>query len=98
MKINENSSLTTSKPQSAQLYETPKLEGGSSAAVTSRPNIGDNIDLGSQASLLSQAQSAGAAESSAAVQRLRSLIQAGQYQVDPAALSQSIVSSAVNDY
>jgi flagellar biosynthesis anti-sigma factor FlgM len=98
MKINDNSSLTTSKSQSSQLYETPKLDGGSSTAAARRPEVGDNVDLGSQASLLSQAQSAGAPESSANVQRLRALVQSGQYQVDHPSLSQSIVSGALNDY
>ncbi len=99
MKINESSILTTSKPQSTQLYETPKLDGGSSSSAAGRTaDTGDDIDLGSQASLLSQAQTAGAAASSADVQRLRALVQSGQYQVDPGALSQSIVSAAVSGY
>jgi anti-sigma28 factor (negative regulator of flagellin synthesis) len=100
MKINESSILTTSNLQSSQIKETPRLEGGSSGAVSTgnSSDTGDNIDLGSQASLLSRAQTAGASESSATVQQLRALIQSGQYQLDPSALSQSIVSSAVNGY
>jgi flagellar biosynthesis anti-sigma factor FlgM len=98
MKINDNAALTTSKTQPSQLYETSKLDGSSSSAVKSQSDIGDNVDLGSQASLLSQAQSAGASESSANVQQLRALIQSGQYQVDHAALSQSIVNGALSNY
>jgi flagellar biosynthesis anti-sigma factor FlgM len=98
MKINDNSALTASKPQSSQVYVAPRTDSGSSPAVGRPADTGDNIDLGSQASLLSQAQSAGASEISANVQQLRALIQSGQYQVDPAALSQSIVSAAVNGY
>jgi flagellar biosynthesis anti-sigma factor FlgM len=98
MKINENSVLNTSKPQSSQMYETSKSDGGSSASLGLSADTGDNIDLRSQASLLSQAQTAGSAERSANVQRLQALIQSGQYQVDPAALSQSIVNAAVNGY
>ena len=98
MRINDNSASSTSKPQSSQLYETPKVDSNSSSAVNRGTHTGDNVDLGSQASLLSQAQGAGASESSANVQRLRALVQSGQYQMDTAALSQSIVSSALNDY
>ena|SRR5580658_11015415 len=98
MRINENSAVNTSKLQSSQVYETPRSDGSSSPLVGRTADTGDNIDLGSQATLLSQAQAAGASESSANVQRLRALVQSGQYQVSPAALSQSIVSSALNGY
>src|ERR1700679_2251876 len=98
MKINENNALTTSKPQSSPVYETPRSDGNSSPVLGPTPDTGDKIDLGSQASLLSQAQSAGSSESSATVQRLQALIQSGQYQVDPGALSRSIVSAATNGY
>jgi flagellar biosynthesis anti-sigma factor FlgM len=99
MKINESSILTTSNPQSSQINETSRLEGSSSGAVgNSSSDTGDNIDLGSQATLLSRAQTAGASESSATVQQLRALIQSGQYQMDPGALSQSIVNAAANGY
>jgi flagellar biosynthesis anti-sigma factor FlgM len=98
MKINERSALNTSKPQSSQVYETTRSEGNSSASVQRPADAGDNIDLGSQASLLSQAQAAGASERSANVQRLQALVQSGQYQVDPAALSSSIVSASIDGY
>ena len=97
MKINENSNLTTSQAQASQIYEKTRLEGSLSSA-SAPANSGDNIDLGSQASLLSLAQGAGAAESSETVQRLRALVQSGEYQVDTAGLSQSIVNSAINGY
>jgi anti-sigma28 factor (negative regulator of flagellin synthesis) len=99
MKINESGDLTTSKAQSSQIYETTRLNGGSSSIAAGTPaDNADDIDLASQASLLSQAQTAGASATSENVQRLRALIQSGQYQVDPAALSQSIVSAAVNGH
>ncbi len=98
MKIDENSALTTSKPQSSPVYETPRSDGSSSPVAGRTADTGDNIDLGSQASLLSQAQAAGSSENSANVQRLRALIQSGQYQMDPGALSRSIVSAATNGY
>jgi flagellar biosynthesis anti-sigma factor FlgM len=103
MKINENSTLPTSKPQSGQIYETAKSEGSSSTSTAgpsadTGDNTGDNIDLRSQASLLSQAMAAGASDRSANVQRLQTLIQSGQYQVDPAALSNSIINASLDGY
>jgi flagellar biosynthesis anti-sigma factor FlgM len=97
MKINDPSALSTSGPQSSQVYETtPKAGLGSSPSTAHATAAADHIDLGSQASLLSQAQTAGASENSANVQRLRALVQSGQYQVDSAALSHSIVSAALS--
>jgi flagellar biosynthesis anti-sigma factor FlgM len=99
MKINENSTLpTTSKLQSGQIYETPRSDGSTSSASGPAVDNGDNIDLGSQASLLSQALDAGSSERSANVQRLQSLVQSGQYQVDAAALSNSIVNASLDGY
>jgi anti-sigma28 factor (negative regulator of flagellin synthesis) len=98
MKINENSLLNTSKPQSSQIYETSRADSGSSASLGLSADTGDNIDLRSQASLLAQAQTAGSSERTANVQRLQALVQSGQYQVDPVALSQSIVNAAINGY
>ena len=56
MKINENSTLHTSKSQPSQIFETTRLDGSSSTGTAGRTaDAGDNIDLRSQASLLSQA-------------------------------------------
>jgi flagellar biosynthesis anti-sigma factor FlgM len=98
MKINENSILPTSNPQSGQIYETPRADGGSSSTVGPASDSGDNIDLRSQASLLSQSMAAGVSERSANVQRLQALIQSGQYQVDPVALSNSIINASLDGY
>ncbi len=65
MKINESNPLIPSKLQSSQIHETSRFDGSSSGLVGSSADSGDHIDLGSQASLLSQAQTAGASESSA---------------------------------
>jgi anti-sigma28 factor (negative regulator of flagellin synthesis) len=59
---------------------------------------GDGVDLGSQAGLVATAQALGQAGQSSIVQQLRALVQSGQYQVDTAALSQSIVSAASSGY
>jgi len=98
MKINESSTFQTSKTQSRGVFETPRPDGNSSQAAGGAQDAGDKIDLNSQASLLSQAQAAGASESAANVERLRALVQSGQYQVDPGALSHSIVNAALNGY
>jgi flagellar biosynthesis anti-sigma factor FlgM len=98
MKINEPSVSNTLKPQSSRVFDTSRSDGKAPSSAGSIEDTGDKIDLNSQASLLSQAQAAGASESSAHVERLRALVQSGQYQVDPGALSQSIVNAAVNGY
>jgi flagellar biosynthesis anti-sigma factor FlgM len=97
MKINEPSALSTSKIQSSRTYGTPKA-GNNGPASSGAGDSADKIDLNSQASLLSQAQSAGASDRSANVERLRALVQSGQYQVDPAALSSSIVNATIDGY
>ena len=98
MKINESSTFPTSKPQSRGLFETSRSDGNPSPAAGGAQDTGDNIDLNSQAALLSRAQAAGAAESSANVDRLRALVQSRQYQIDTGALSHSIVNAAIAGY
>jgi flagellar biosynthesis anti-sigma factor FlgM len=98
MKINQSSTDPISKPQSSGVFETAKSYSNPFPAAGRADDAGDKIDLKSQASLLSQAQSAGAADQAANVERLRALVQSGQYQVDPTALSRSIVNAAVNGY
>ena len=88
--------MITSKLQAGQVYATPSARGTSAAAGGSVSDTGDNVELRTQASLLSLAQAAGSSENSANVERLRALFQSGQYQVDPAALSHSIVDAALS--
>jgi len=61
----------------------------------SRP---DSASRFSQAGLVSQVQTAGSDGRSSRVEELRALVQSGQYQVDTAALSTSIVSGTLNGY
>jgi flagellar biosynthesis anti-sigma factor FlgM len=96
MKINQSTTFPTSKTQSSAFGST-RPDGNSSSSGRTE-DTGDKIDLNSQASLLSQAQSAGASERSANIDRLRALVQSGQYQVDTGALSHSIVNSAIAGY
>jgi flagellar biosynthesis anti-sigma factor FlgM len=97
VKINESDVLNIAKPQSERLSESLKLTSGPGRAPsTASSSSSDQIDLGSQAGLLSQAQNAGSSDRQARVEQLRALVQSGQYQVDPAALSKSIVNAALN--
>lgn len=96
MTINESNTLNIAMPQSERLSESPKVKSDAGPAPAPASGPADQIDLGSQAGLLSQAQSAGASDREARIEQLRALVQSGQYQVDPAALSQSIVNAALN--
>lgn len=96
MKINESDALNIAKPQPERVSASPNLTPDSGRVPAPASGPADQIDLGSQAGLLSQAQSAGSSDREARIQQLRSLVQSGQYQVDPAALSQSIVNAALN--
>lgn len=96
MKINESNILNIAKPQSERLSESMKLTSGSARIPSTTSGASDQIALGSQAGLLSQAQSAGDSDRQARIEQLKALVQSGQYQVDPAALSKSIVNAALN--
>lgn len=96
MKINESDALNIAMSQSERLSESPKLTSGSGTLPASLGSAADQIDLGSQAGLLSQAQTAGDGDRAARVEQLKALVQTGQYQVDSAAVSQSIVNAALN--
>ena len=96
MRINESDTVNISKPQSDRLSETPN---SSSPATRTAQTVGagsDQVDFGSQNSLVSQALNAGTADQASRVEQLRALVQSGQYQVDSGALSKSIVDSALN--
>lgn len=94
MKV-EGNLLNISMSPNGRIQEPLKAAGRSSASPLGSSQVaGDGADLGSQAGLLAAAQSAGQSGASSTVQRLRALIQSGQYQVDTAALSQSIVAAA----
>jgi flagellar biosynthesis anti-sigma factor FlgM len=96
VKINESDVLNIANAQSERLSESMKLTSSPGRTTATTSSAADQIDLGSQAGLLSQAQSAGDSDRAARVAQLRALVQSGQYEVDPAALSQSIVNSALN--
>ena len=98
MKINESDTLNILKPQSGNLYDPMVTNRGTGSIGRGAESPSDGIDLGSQSGLLTYAQQAGSADRQSRVQELRALVQSGQYQVDTAALSQSLVSATTNGY
>lgn len=100
MRITEQNTVNTiSNSQATGLYDSPKAGlGSASGSQNVDAPSSDRIDLGAQNDLVSQAQTAGTDARAARIEQLRLLVQSGQYQVDPVALSQSIVQSALNGY
>jgi len=97
MKV-ETNLLNISMPQNDRVQQPSQADVRSSSRTQSVTTAGDGVDLGNQSGLVASAQSAGLAERSNVVQSLRALVQSGQYQVDSAALSASIVTAASNGY
>ena len=93
MKI-ESNLLNISMSQSDRVQEPSKPDSSSSSRKLSLTAAGDGVELGRQGALVAAAQSAGQDERASVVQYLRGLIQSGQYQVDTAALSESIVTAS----
>jgi hypothetical protein len=92
MKI-ESNLLNISMSQSDRVQEPLKPDNNSSTRKASVTTAGDGVELGRQEGFVAAARSAGVAERSGMVQYLRGLVQSGQYQVDSAALSESIVTA-----
>ena len=95
MKI-ESNLLNISMSQSDRVQEPSKPDNSSSSRKLSLTAAGDGVELGRQEALVATAQSAGQDERASVVQYLRGLIQSGQYQVDTAALSESIVTASLH--
>ena len=96
MKIDERKALNTQKPQSEKVYET-KANVSSRTAKNSSPALQDGVALDSQDQLRSLAMTP-SAEDTSRVARLTELVQSGQYQVDPAALSGAMVAAMLKGY
>lgn len=88
---------TISKSQTQQVFDSPKPAAVPGRAAETSQTSTDQIDLGSQSGLLSQAQTA-SSDRTARIDQLRALYQSGQYEVDSEALSQSIVAGTLNGY
>ena len=93
MKI-ESNLLNISMSQSDRVQEPSKPDSSSSSRKTSLTASGDGVELGRQGGLVAAAQSAGLPERANVVQYLRGFVQSGRYQVDSAALSESIVTAS----
>ena len=98
MKV-EGNLLNISMSPHGRVQEPLKAAGRSSAPLPESSKIvGDGVDLGSQTGLIAAAKSIGQADASSTVERLRALVQSGQYHVDTEALSKSIVAAAGDGY
>ena len=100
MRITEQSTVNTiSNSKTAGVFDSPKTTvSGAPGLPNADAPSSDQIDLGNQNGLVSQAQTAGADSRAALIEQLRAQVQSGQYQVDPEALSRSIVDSALSGY
>jgi anti-sigma28 factor (negative regulator of flagellin synthesis) len=96
MKIDERKALNTQKPQSEKVYET---NAGVSSRNTQKPFTSgeDGVALNSQDQLRALALTPSADEISR-VERLKELVQSGQYQVDHLALSGAMVAAMLKGY
>jgi anti-sigma28 factor (negative regulator of flagellin synthesis) len=93
MKI-ESNLLNISMSQSDRVQEPSKPDSSSASRKASLTAAGDGVELGGQGGLLAAAQSAGQDQRASVVQYLRGLVLSGKYQVDSAALSESIVTAS----
>ena len=89
---------TISKSQTEGVFDSTATAARNGRAGQNADVQNDQVDLGSQSDLVSQAQTASSGDRAARLEQLRALVQSGQYQVDTKALSQSIVSAAVNGF
>lgn len=89
-------SLTIGTPQSGPVQEPVRSGRSANATDKGAPSSSDRIDLETQNGLLSLAQAVSSPEREQRIQQLHALVAGGQYQVDARALSESIVSSALN--
>jgi flagellar biosynthesis anti-sigma factor FlgM len=89
---------TISKSQTQRVFDSPNTATQSGRAAENPGTSADQVDLGSQSGLLSQTQTATSDDRAGRIEQLRALVQSGQYNVDSQALSQSIVSGALDGY
>ena len=93
MKI-ESYLLNISMSKNDRVQEPSKPDTSSSSRKPSLTAPGDGIELRRQDGFVAAARNAGLAERTSMVQYLRGLVQSGRYQVDSAALSESIVTAS----
>ena len=96
MTIDERKALNTQNPQSEKVYET-KSEVSYRTAKNPSPALQDGVALQGQDQLRALAMTPSAADTSR-VASLTQLVQSGQYQVDPEALSGAMVAAMLKGY
>ena len=96
MKIDERKALNTQKTQSEKVYGT-KPDVTSNTAKKPSAAGEDGVALGGQDQLRTLAMTP-SAEDTSRVARLTQLVQSGQYQVDPVALSGAMVAAMLKGY
>lgn len=89
---------TISKPQTQRVDDSPKPASTTGRTSQSVDTSSDRIDLEGRSGLLSQAQNDTGDDRTTRLEQLRALVQSGKYEVDSSALSQSIVSAALDGY
>jgi anti-sigma28 factor (negative regulator of flagellin synthesis) len=96
MKIDERKALNTQKLQSEKVYETkPEVSSGTAKKPSAAGQDGVALEGQDQLRVLAMTPSA---EDTSRVERLTQLVQSGQYQVDPLALSGAMVAAMLKGY
>ena len=96
MQIDERKALNTQKPEATKAFQT-KAEVSTRTAKLASAAGQDGVALDSQDQLRLRAM-APSAEESNRVAVLTRLVQSGQYQVDPVALSSAMVAAMLKGY
>jgi len=97
MKIFDQNSANIQKPQSGLNQEVSRTKT-TSATLPAQSGGDDRIDLSAGNHLQALAQSVAGESQNARVEQLRSLVNSGNYEVDPHALSKAIVASIQRGY
>ena len=96
MQIDERKALNTQKPEATKAFET-KSQASTRSAQPPAATGQDGVALDSQDQLRLRAM-APSAEETNRVAVLTQLVQSGQYQVDPVALSGAMVAAMLKGY
>jgi anti-sigma28 factor (negative regulator of flagellin synthesis) len=88
--------MNTQNPQSEKVYETkPEVSSGTAKKSSAAGQDGVALEGQDQLRVLAMTPSA---EDTSRVERLTQLVQSGQYQVDPLALSGAMVAAMLKGY
>lgn len=87
---------TITKSQTDGVFNNPNPAASNSRVAQNSGTPTDQIELGTGQDLVSLAQNVSDSGRSARLEQIRQQVQSGTYQVDSAALSQSLVSAALS--